>query len=110
MANEGTLFKGSFGGDPAHTEDHQPIILNGKLATGHDGIASGTVLVSHEDGIKAYTGTGTIIGVCDIPAEVGNATVSYVAHGTVKASRLKMANGTAFTTYSALAAIGIFAV
>lgn len=108
--NEGTLFKQTFGGDPAHTEDHPPVILNGILAAGHEGVASGTVLISHEDGITPYSGTGTIIGVCDIPADNDSVTVSYVAHGTVKAGRLKNADGSPFTNYSVLALIGIYAV
>lgn len=111
MANEGSLYKGSFGGDAVHTEDHPPIFCNGIMEDGHGGVATGTLLIRNAGGkLEKYSGTGTLAGVCAIAVNDDQTTATYVAHGTVRTGMLKLADGTSFTNHAALAAIGVYAV
>lgn len=111
MANEGSLYKGTFGEDTAHTYDHQPVLQNGILEDGHGGVAVGTLLIKNTSGkLEKYSGTGQLIGVCAVTVMPAQSTVTYLAHGTVKAGKAILEDGTLFTEYDKLNAIGIYAV
>lgn len=112
--NEGFLGKHNFKGESVCTQDHKPIILNGLLKENHAPVLLGSVLVLDTDGINVIGANNTmpIIGVSDEDIETTSEQkyISYIAHGTVKAEKLKGTDGGAFTDYQKLQATGVYAL
>lgn len=113
--NEGFLGKQEIGGNSVYTEDHKPVILNGKLKVNHADISEGSVLTFDTDGKLDVIGASNTLQIAGVAVEAVSASdaqgyIAYLAHGTVKAAMLQMADGAAFTDYAKLAATGIYAI
>ncbi len=112
MANEGVLGKFHFGGEHAHTDDHPPVLLSGKVKAGTAEMPAGMLLGIDVGGdIIPYAGTG-LIGVSDQPCPAGEDYCVYLAHGTVKTRMLVRSGNTPATVadIQALNKMGIWSV
>lgn len=111
--NEGVLTRIAFGGERAHTGDHPPVLLSGPKKADAGAFPVGLLLAVDAAGeLFAYTGTGTLAGVCDEPSDADAADCVYLVHGIVKARLLSRAGGTAAETadIGELRQLGIFAL
>jgi hypothetical protein len=104
MSNEGVLGKWHFGGEHAHTPDHPPVLLSGNKKSGSGAFAAGLLLARDASGeLIPYAGAGTLVGVCDSPADEEAESCVYLAHGTVKARLLTKEGGSALAAADILA-------
>lgn len=113
--NEGFLGKQAIGGNSVYTEDHKPVILNGKLKTNHSDISEGSVLTFDTDGKLDVIGANNTLQIAGVAVEAVSAGdaqgyIAYLAHGTVKAAMLKGADGVAFTDFQKLQTSGVYAI
>ena len=110
--NEGLLSKHHFEGEVAHTGDHPPVFRWGVPADSCPAMGAGMLLTAADGKISPSNGSGAIVGVLDEPFEAGDASLKYLAHGTVKLAMLKVSGGDApdASALAALEAAGIYPV